>query len=81
MKQLTEKQMKRLEAQVASVSSRLYKICQEHKISVRHGQLYDENFCDWDGEHQEAIVNALHNADMELDRITYLLGKLCSTQH
>jgi hypothetical protein len=73
--------MKRLESQLTSISSRLYKICQEHKISERHGQLYDENFCDWDAENQEAMVNMLHNADMELDRITYLIGKLCSTQH
>lgn len=81
MKQLTAKQMKRLEAQVASVSSRLYKICQEHKIAERNGQLYDDNFCDWDAENQEAMVSMLHNADMELDRLTYLIQQLCSTQH
>jgi len=80
MEQLTPKQMKRLDSQLSSISSRLYKICQEHKIAERNWQLCEEDFCDWDAENQEAMVNMLHEADMALDRLTYLTQQLCSTQ-
>ena len=70
--------MERLAEQMASVSSRLNKICQEYKIGDRYEQLCDENFCDWDAETQEGMVNALHNADMELDRVAYFVSQLCN---
>lgn len=65
-----------MNAQIDALSTKLTKLCQSYKISERAGELYDENWDDYDSTTAEAIVNALNNVDMELATISYHLNHL-----
>ena len=71
MKNLTPKQLIKLEKQISSICFKLAKVCKEHKIPERYDELTNEGFDDWDALTQEGMVNALHNADHLLDRVLY----------
>lgn len=74
MKNLTPKQLEKLENQIAALSWKLTKVCEQHKIADRSMELSDEGFDDWDAETQEGMVNALHNVDHALDRVAYWIS-------
>jgi hypothetical protein len=69
MKNLTPKQLAKLESQIALLSHKLALVCQQHKISERNMELVDAGFDDWDAETQEGMVNELHNMDRMLDTL------------
>jgi len=76
MKNLTPKQLAKLESQIAAIAFKLTKVCEQHKISERYNDLMDEGFQDWDAQTQEGMVNALHNVDHALDTVHFLLSNL-----
>jgi polyphosphate kinase 2 (PPK2 family) len=80
MKQLTEKQILSLEDQIAKISFRLEKVCQNFKIGERMDQLSNERWYDYDAENQEGMVNALHQADHALSNVHHLLTILKEQQ-
>ena len=69
MKNLTPKQLAKLENQIGLLAHKLALICQQHKISDRNMELVDAGFDDWDAETQEGMVNELHNLDRMLDTL------------
>lgn len=73
MKQLTKKQLLALDSQIASLATKLEKICLKNKIGDRVTQLSNDRWYDYDAETQEGMVNALHNADHALSQVSYLL--------
>ena len=73
MKNLTPKQLEKLENQIASLSNKLASICQQHRIGDRNMELVNEGFIDWDAETQEGMVYSLHQADFTLDRLFSLV--------
>ena len=77
MKQLTDKQLLKLEDQICALSFKLTKVCKQHKIADKSSELFDISWQDWDNyETQEAIVNALNNIDHELDNLSYYIMQL-----
>lgn len=74
MKNLTPKQLEKLESQIAALAFKLNKVCEQHKIADRSMELNDERFEDWDAETQEGMVNALHQVDHALDRVSYWIS-------
>ena len=80
MKNLTPKQLARLEASIASLSHRLAVVCDQYKISERNMELVDAGFDDWDAETQEGMVNELHNMDRMLDTLHCRIIDLKETQ-
>jgi len=69
MKNLTPKQLLKLENQIGLLSHKLAIVCQQHKIGDRSMELSDEQFDDWDAQTQEGMVNELHNLDRMLDTL------------
>ena len=69
MKNLTPKQLLKLENQIGLLAHKLAMVCQQHKISERNMDLIDDGFDDWDAETQEGMVNELHNMDRMLDTL------------
>ena len=69
MKNLTPKQLLKLENQIGLLAHKLAMVCQQHKISERNMDLVDAGFDDWDAETQEGMVNELHNLDRMLDTL------------
>jgi hypothetical protein len=80
MKNLTEKQLLKLEDQIAALSFKLSKACDQHKISDRYMELCDGSFDDWDSESQESMVHALHQVDHALDRVSCLIQTVRENQ-
>lgn len=80
MKNLTPKQLEKLENQIASLSNKLASICQQHRIGDRNMELVDEGFSDWDAETQEGMVYSLHQADFALDRLFSLIETVRQNQ-
>jgi len=77
MKQLTDKQLLKLDAQISALSFKLSKVCKQHKIADKSMELFDISWQDWDNyESQEGIVNALNNIDKELDNLAYYITQL-----
>lgn len=77
MRQLTDKQLFKLDAQISALSDKLTKVCNQHKVTDKNDELVSVSWCDWDNyESQEAIVNALHNIDMELSNLSYYITQL-----
>jgi hypothetical protein len=69
MKNLTPKQLLKLENQIGLLAHKLAIVCQQHKIADRNMDLVDAGFDDWDAETQEGMVNELHNMDRMLDTL------------
>jgi hypothetical protein len=69
MKNLTPKQLLKLENQIGLLSHKLAIVCQQHKIADRSWELTEERFDDWDAQTQEGMVNELHNLDRMLDTL------------
>lgn len=77
MRQLTDKQLFKLDAQISALSDKLTKVCNQHKVSDKKTELMEINFEDWDNyESQEAIINALSNIDAELSNLSYYITQL-----
>ena len=75
MRQLTDKQLQKLDAQISALSDKLTKVCSQHKVNERREEL--EGWNDWDGyETQEGIINALANIDTELSNLSYYITQL-----
>ena len=77
MKQLTDKQLLKLDAQICALSDKLTKVCNQHKVTEKNDELVNISWCDWDAyETQEGIINALHNIDIELSNLSYYITQL-----
>ena len=76
MKNLTPKQLEKLEDEIGKLSFRLYKVCQRIKLSEKIGELTDENFDDYDSKTQEAIMNKLNHVDFFLDEVHCLIQEV-----
>lgn len=77
MRQLTDKQLLKLDAQISALSDKLTKVCNQHKVSDKKTELDESNFDDWDAyETQEGIINALANIDAELSNLSYYITQL-----
>jgi hypothetical protein len=76
MKKFTPKQLEKLESQIDAISSKLTKVCTQHKIGDKKLEL-PCGWDDWDNyESQEAIVNALQNIDIELSNLSYYIYQM-----
>ena len=77
MRQLTDKQLFKLDAQISALSDKLTKVCNQHKVTDKNDELVSASWCDWDAyETQEGIINALANIDAELSNLSYYITQL-----
>jgi hypothetical protein len=77
MRQLTDKQLLKLDAQISALSFKLSKVCKQHKIAEKNDELVNVSWSDWDAyDTQEGIINALHNIDKELDNLSYYITQI-----
>ena len=76
MKNLTPKQLEKLENQIGTLSFKLYKICEQVKKSEKIDELTDENFDDYDSQTQEAMMIKLNHVDFFLDELHCLIQSI-----
>jgi hypothetical protein len=76
MKNLTPKQLEKLENQIGTLSFKLYKICQQVKVSNKNDELMDERFDDYDSQTQEAMIVKLNHVDFFLDELHCLIQSI-----
>jgi len=76
MKNLTPKQLEKLENQIGTLSFKLYKICQQVKVSNKNEELMDERFDDYDSQTQEAMIVKLNHVDFFLDELHCLIQSI-----
>lgn len=76
MKNLTPKQLEKLENQIGTLSFKLYKICQQVKVSDKNEELMDERFDDYDSQTQEAMIVKLNHVDFFLDELHCLIQSI-----
>jgi hypothetical protein len=76
MKNLTPKQLEKLENQIGTLSFKLYKICQQVKVSDKNDELMDERFDDYDSQTQEAMIVKLNHVDFFLDELHCLIQSI-----
>lgn len=76
MKNLTPKQLEKLENQIGALSFKLYKICQQVKVSDKNDELADERFDDYDSQTQEAMIVKLNHVDFFLDELHCLIQSI-----
>jgi hypothetical protein len=76
MKNLTPKQLEKLENQIGTLSFKLYKICQQVKVSDKNNELMDERFDDYDSQTQEAMIVKLNHVDFFLDELHCLIQSI-----
>ena len=76
MKNLTPKQLEKLENQIGTLSFKLYKICQQVKVSDKNNELMDERFEDYDSQTQEAMIVKLNHVDFFLDELHCLIQSI-----
>ena len=76
MKNLTPKQLEKLENQIDTLSFKLYKICQQVKVSDKNEELMDERFDDYDSQTQEAMIVKLNHVDFFLDELHCLIQSI-----
>lgn len=76
MKNLTPKQLEKLENQIGALSFKLYKICQQVKVSDKNDELADECFDDYDSQTQEAMIVKLNHVDFFLDELHCLIQSI-----
>ena len=80
MKNLTSKQLEKLENQIAAISFKLYKVCQQNKVSEKIEQLTDDNFYDYDAQTQEAMMFKLNQVEYQLDELHCMIQTLRENQ-
>lgn len=76
MKNLTPKQLQKLESQIDLLSSKLDKVFKEFKVSEKKDELFNENFCDWDAQTQEGMINELGNLEFTLSNLSSRINDL-----
>lgn len=76
MKNLTPKQLEKLENQIGALSFKLYKICQQVKVSDKNDELANECFDDYDSQTQEAMIVKLNHVDFFLDELHCLIQSI-----
>ena len=76
MKNLTPKQLEKLEDEIGKLSFKLYKTCQKIKLSEKMEELYKENWNDYDAQTQESLINKLNQVDFFLDEVHCMIQSL-----
>ena len=76
MKNLTPKQLEKLEDEIGKLSFKLYKTCQKIKLSEKMEELCKENWNDYDAQTQESLINKLNQVDFFLDEVHFMIQSL-----